>query len=408
MSTQSSRPRRVLYIHQYFAEPESTGGTRSYELARRLVRDGHQVKMLTSTAFLPPRRNSGERTMRYRVDGIDVVALTISYSNSSSFWRRIAAFVTFALRATWEASRGPRVDVVFATSTPLTVAIPAIVARLRHRARFVFEVRDLWPEIPIEMGYIRARWAKWTARLLARTAYRSADQVVALSTGMAAGIRRQCSDAHIAVVPNACDIEVFRRPSQLASTLPIAVNDVLVLYAGTVGVANDVRWMVSLAREFASMHPLDPVKFLIIGDGAERGLVEDFARQAAVLDNNLVLHAPVPKQEMPGLLQRATVALSLFADFPLLTTTSPNKLFDALAAGTPVAVNYGGWQAELLERTGAGLALSRDPHAAASALGQLITDPTRIETARTAARNLAREFDRERLYEQWASALLGA
>lgn len=405
MGEYGDRTKRILYIHQYFADRTSSTGTRSYEFARRLVLDGHQVTMLTSTAHL--KDASSARQLRYQIDGIDVIAFRSGYSNHLPKWQRIWAFLAFAARSVREVLTMPRCDVVVATSTPLTVCIPGLAAKWWHRARFAFEVRDLWPEIPIEMGYLRSSAARYTASALARLAYRSADVVVALSPGMADGVRTHRPRARVVVVPNACDIELFSEPPGNEPEWPVPAGASVVLYAGTIGAANDVSWMIDVAAAFRRVAPDSDARFVILGDGAERALVAGRAKSAGLLGKTLYVLDPVPKEKMPAVLKRTTIALSLFADFPLLTTTSPNKLFDALAAGKPVAINYGGWQADLLTRSGAGIVLPRDPTDAANQLRALLGSPHRLTLAAGAAIALARrQFDRDQLYARWSDAVL--
>ena len=136
---------QILYLHQFFITRAGVGGTRSYEFARRFVARGHRVRMVTA--------GDGHST----VDGIDVVGVPGAYSDymsatASSDRERMLAFGRFAAAGTAAALRGPRPDVVYATSPPLTIAVPALAAAARWRAPLVFEVRDLWPEAPIQMG----------------------------------------------------------------------------------------------------------------------------------------------------------------------------------------------------------------------------------------------------------------
>ncbi|MBD3176836.1 MAG: glycosyltransferase, partial [Armatimonadia bacterium] len=144
----------ILYLHQYFCTPEGSSGTRSYEMARRLVAAGHRVTMVCSAANLghldlPAGRSDLE------IDGIHVIALNVAYSNRMSHLERIKAFYRFAWGARQAGRAASGVDVVFATSTPLTIAYPGVGASRRHRCPMVFEVRDLWPELPIAVGALR-------------------------------------------------------------------------------------------------------------------------------------------------------------------------------------------------------------------------------------------------------------
>jgi hypothetical protein len=128
------------------------------------------------------------------------------------------------------------------------------------------------------------------------------------------------------------------------------------------------------------------------------------------LDRNFFLWSPLPKQEMPAVLSAADVAASVFCDVPEMWNNSANKLFDGLAAGRPVAINYEGWQAEIIRRRGCGMVL--DPHDLETSADRLVaalrsrTWPAR---ARAAARRVAEEqFDRNKLFERFESVLLDA
>jgi glycosyltransferase involved in cell wall biosynthesis len=126
-----------------------------------------------------------------------------------------------------------------------------------------------------------------------------------------------------------------------------------------------------------------------------------------VLDETFFLRPPIAKRDVPAVLEAATVATSLFAPIPEMASNSANKFFDALAAGRPLLINYGGWHRALLEETGAGIAVEHgDPRAAAARLTALLADEGVLEEARAAARTIARErFDRDTLAVQFAEVL---
>jgi glycosyltransferase involved in cell wall biosynthesis len=314
----------------------------------------------------------------------------------------------------WSSVRATRLrpDVVLATSTPLTVAVPGIVASRLRRVRFVFEVRDLWPELPIQVGALRDPVSRALARGLARLAYRSAAHVVALSPGMAAGVRGYGIPAdRVTVVPNASDLELFAGGAEAGRRLraanPWLGDRPLVVYAGTFGVANEVEWLVRLA---AAVRPLDgDVRFMLLGDGRRVSAVRDLARELGVLDRTVFVQDPVPKAEMPGVLAAADVASSVFAALPGMADNSANKFFDALAAGRPVLLNYGGWQAELVREHGAGLVLDRDDlEGSARALVALLHDADALAAAGKAGRALAeQQFSRDALFEVFAAIVTG-
>jgi len=403
---------RVLYLHQYFVAPSGAGGTRSFEFARRLVARGHRVTIVTSTAYV---RATDVNPQSWGIDDPDLLKVSlinVPYSNRMKYARRLRAFATFAALASLRASRLPA-DVVFATSTPLTIALPGVVAKRRLRAPMVFEVRDLWPEIPIAVGALRNPISIWLARRLERFAYRNADEIVALSPGMKEGvIRAGVAEERVTVIPNGCDLALFGNvptDGSVRQRLPEwARSWPLVVYTGAFGKINGLGYMVDLAAAVQQMQRA--VAFLLVGDGVERESLERRARLCGVLDRNLWIWPPIPKKDVPQLLAAADLCTSIVIPLRVLEDNSANKFFDALAAGKPVAINHGGWLADLLRSTGAGLVLPPDDiPTAARQVVDFVSDPAKLAAAGAAARRLAVErFDRERLTDELEGVLLRA
>lgn len=403
---------RILYLHQYFVPPDAAGGTRSYELARRWVAAGHEVTIVTSNAMMPARYRELTVPEITEYDGVRVIVLPVPYSNHMSYRARMAAFAKFAMAST-RVALAERADVVFATSTPLTIAVPGLVSSLGHRVPMVFEVRDLWPELPIAMGALGNPLMRAAAASLEWCAYHGAAHVVALSPGIADGVaKRGIPRSRISMVPNACDLAAFGGAEAGAEDVRSRYLRFLdparpvVMYAGTFGPINDVAWLADVAA--ASRRRGDGLQFVAVGDGAGRQALVERAQAHGVLDRDLWVLPPVPKREMPGLLGNATIATSLFLPMPEMQANSANKFFDALAAGRPVAINYGGWHADLLRDSGAGIAMPQgDPAGAAAQLHAFASDEPRLARARAAALDLARtRFDRDVLAHELEQVLV--
>ena len=365
---------QILYLHQFFITRAGVGGTRSYEFARRFVAAGHGVRMVTAGAG------------RSGVDGIEVVGVRGAYSDymratASADRERMAAFARFGAGATAAALSGPRPDVIYATSPPLTVALPALAAAARWRAPVVFEVRDLWPEAPIQMGALTSPRAQRAARALERTAYRRASRVIALSPGIRDGvIAAGAEPGKVELVPNAADLDLF------AATAP--PREFLVSYFGTMGEANDLTAAIEAARLVPDM------PFVLMGDGKRRA---ELARSAPP---NVEFAGPASrKEDVAALAARSSACLTLFKDVPVLATNSPNKLFDTFAAGRPAIVNMDGWMRQLVEENDAGAYVpAGDAAALALRLSWLRDHPEEVERMGRNARALAeREFDRDKL-----------
>lgn len=403
---------RILYLHQYFTLPSGSGGTRSYEMSRRLAAAGHEVTMITSSACLeePPPPERGWRSRD--IDGVHMEIVNVPYDNAMSYIERFRAFIAFAVRASWHVRKFDA-DVVFATSTPLTIVIPALAAKLRRRIPLVLEVRDLWPELPIAVGALRNPFLKAAARGLEWLAYRASTHIVALSPGMARGVaRRGFPASRVTVIPNGCDVALFDVPAGkghwVRERLGLSQGQPLVVYAGTFGLVNGLSYLVETAAAARIAAP--ELRFLLVGHGAETRKLTGQAERAGILNRTLWIWPPMAKSQVPELLAAATTAVSLFVPLEALWDNSANKFFDALAAGKPVAVNYEGWQADLLRESAAGIVLpADDPARAAVMLSEFLRDPGRLERASAASRRLANDvFHRDLLYVRLEGVLEAA
>jgi glycosyltransferase involved in cell wall biosynthesis len=373
---------RILYLHQFFITRAGAGGTRSYEFARRFVSRGHAVRMLTA----------GEG--RQDVEGIEVVGVRGGYSDyvsatGISYPRRMLAFARFGLAASAAALRGPRPDVIYASSPPLTTALPALAAAARWRAPLVFEVRDLWPEAPIQMGALPNPFLRGAARALERFVLERSARVIALSPGIRRGVvAAGAPPERVTLIPNAADLDLFR-PGPPPDRFRVS-------YFGTMGEANDLAPVVEAARL------LEDVEFVLMGDGKHR---EHLQRSAPP---NVTFTGPAPgKDGVARLAAGSSVCLTVFKDVPVLATNSPNKLFDTFAAGRPAIVNMDGWMRSLVEDNAAGLYVrAGDARDLADKLSWLRDHPAEAERMGRNARALAeREFDRDRLAARALSVL---
>ena len=221
-------------------------------------------------------------------------------------------------------------------------------------------------------------------------------------------MRRGYPPERVTVIPNGCDLERFDPSPAAAAAFRAAHPELgdgpIVLYAGTLGKANGVDYLARLAAATRERHP--DARFVVIGHGAEEATVRALAAELGVLDREFFMYPRMPKQDIAAAFAAASLVISVFIDLPELEVNSANKFFDGLAAARPVAVNHGGWQADLLASHGAGLRLPRDVAQAADALAAWMGDPTRLQAAGRAARRLAEErFARHLLADQLEGVL---
>ena len=362
------------------------------------------TRMLESGREQPP---VGRLVGREQVEGIDLVYLNIPYANRYATAVRLASFTAFTIAASVAGALQQKPDVVFASSTPLTIGAAGLLTARLKRAPFVFEIRDLWPAVPIALGALKSRPAIGTAEWLERRLYDGAERVVVLSEGAREELRgRGIPEDKLVLIPNAADLDVFRPDVVDEGFRAEAALEgrFVALYAGAMGRANGLDQLVDAADALRRWGDTR-VAIVAVGDGGERPRLEDRARELG-LDNLLFLPA-VPKERLAGILGAADVTLTIFAPYPILETNSPNKFFDSLASGKPVVLNLGGWLRELVEEHEAGVWVpGGNAEALAGALSALAANPERVAEMGRNARALAeREFGRDEMADRLAQTL---
>lgn len=401
----------ILYFHQHFSTPSGATGIRSYEMARKLVQRGHEVTMVCGSYAVGETGLQGTFTRGRRtglIDGINVIEFDMAYSNSTGFVERALLFAKFALGGV-SIALTQRYDRVFATTTPLTAGIPGILARWLRGKPFVFEVRDLWPELPRAMGVIRNPLVLGLMSAIEWTSCRSANRCIALSPGIAEGIMRTGVVQHrIARIPNGCDLKIFADGAAKAWR-PDGVkdSDLMAVFTGTHGIANGLDAVLDAAAVLKSRERED-IRLVLVGAGRLKGRLMNRARIEGL--DNVLFHDPVNKTRLSGLMTAADLGVQSLANVPAFYYgTSPNKFFDYIAAGLPVLNNYPGWLAEMIEAHDCGFAVQPDDRDAfADALERAADDRPALKRMAENARRLAREqFDRSTLAEQWVDWVTG-
>lgn len=280
------------------------------------------------------------------VDGINVIEFKLEYSNADSFLKRTKTFLSFSMKSL-KVVFTESYDLIFATTTPLTAGIPGIFGRWLKRKPFVFEVRDLWPELPREMKVITNPLILMMMSVLEWASYKSAHRLIGLSPGIVKGIQRLGIDPQkISLIPNGCDLNLFNLDVEEWSPEGVKDADLMAIFTGAHGIANGLDTVLDVAEELVKRGRED-IKIVLIGAGKLKSdLIKDASKRNLL---NVIFHDSVSKHKLVGLMKRADIGLQILANIPAFYYgTSPNKFFDYLSSALPVLTNYPGWVADLV------------------------------------------------------------
>jgi len=383
----------VLILHHHFKSPGRGGALRSYYLAKALVDHGISTTVITT--------HSDPSYLTESVDGIQVHYLPIAYDNRFGFYKRSNSFLRYIFQSVRLASSLGPFDVCYAISVPLTTSLAALWLRSRRKMRYIFEVGDLWPDAPIQLGVIRNSLFKKMLYRLEKLSYRRAEFVVVLSPAIQAAVERTVPGKRTELIPNMADTDFFKpteKNSYLEDTFKVK-GKLVVSYIGALGFANGLDHILECAR--AAQKAELPVQFFLCGDGAMR---ESLGKGIERLKLQNIQIVPFQNREGVNKLLNITDAVFIcYRPVPVLETGSPNKYFDGLAAGKLVIVNFSGWIREEIERERCGIFIDpRNPGGFVSSIRPFMQDAGMLKTCQRQARALAeRAYSRKILSERF-------
>jgi glycosyltransferase involved in cell wall biosynthesis len=387
----------IAVFLQYYHTPDCPTAARPYALVERLARD-HEVTVITTRAW--DGRRLADR-YPWAPHGAQLVPLDVPYNNAMGPFARMQAFVDYAVRAVAHGLQMSRPDLVLGSSTPLTAAMAAATVAWARDVPWIFEVHDLWPAFPIQMGALDWPGLRSALRGLEAALYRSAAHVVTLSPDMEQHVRTVVPSAPVRTLPYGTDLDAVDAISDAQTAAlrdRLALNGrFFVLYAGTFGRANAIPTLLDAADRLSGRSDL------LVGL-AGGGYHEPAVRRAARRHDHICLIDPLPYPDALALFSIADLSLVSFADRPVLAANAPGKFFDSLSVGTPVVVTNPGWTMRFVHRHRCGWSVPPEsPTALASRLCALLETPDVLETAGQNARRAARrQFDRSDILHRYA------
>lgn len=387
----------ILYIQQILNFPEASGNCRTYEMAKGFVQAGHQVTLLTSSATFPSE--SFEEIPQsfpciIQREGINLLVIAGSYSHFMGFFKRIIAFLLFWIRAQKAGKSVSGVDRVLAYTPPLTVGFLGLRLARFHKAPLALEVADVWPDVPIGMNIIRNPILAHILRRFAKHLYHKAELLLPYSEGMKAQLLSyRLPQENIQVLHNGANLSEWPYSSPSLRT----GERIRLVYAGTLGQANEVKQLIDAAALLDSWD-LPPYQLIIIGEGNREAFVKEYAQLSNV--PQVIFYPWMKRVQLRSWFASAHIGVISFAPYPVLEANGATKFFDYLANGLPVVLNYQGWQAEYLRTYNCGLSSPQgDLEAFCRNIKQLMKSPSiRNEMSQNARLLVKAKFDRKLLF----------
>ncbi len=341
---------KVLILHQHFNIPENGGAIRSYYLAKALADSGVEASIITA--------HNHKEYIKRSIEGIEVHYLPVAYDNRFGFVARSWSFLKFVWGAIRLSSQFKDIDYCYAISVPLTVGLAAQWLKRRHKIPYIFEVGDLWPDAPVQMGFVKNYFFQTLLYQLEKSIYRSADSIVALSPSIQLAIEKKVPGKKVHLLPNMADCDYYK-PEEKNPLLEEKFNvkgKFVISYIGAIGLANGLDYLLECAN--ASRKAELPIYFFICGDGALVDRLKGNVKEMGL--TNLTFINFTNRDGVKELMNVTDATFISYKPIPILETGSPNKFFDGLAAGKLIVINFGGWIRKEIEENQCGVYL--DPH----------------------------------------------
>ena len=391
---------KLIYFYQYFGTPKGSWSTRVYELSKRWVEQGVDVTVVTSPYYKSDIEAHGFISVQ-QVEGIKVIVINAADSNKDSFLKRTKNAVLFAFMSVFYAL-SYRYDVIICSSGPLTIGIPGIIGSVIRSKKFVFEVRDLWPQGSVELNQLTSknliRFAYW----LEARCYRNADLIVPCSVDMERSITDRFGQRKTCVIPNASDSSFYITPHEAPKTYPKFVRGKhIFLYAGSLGLMDDCMQIINAAKLLTDQN----IAIVFAGDGAEKPILEEEVEKAGL--DNVFFTGLLPKTDIIKWFFLSEASLVTFKDIPVLSSNSPNKMFDSFAAGVPIIQTTKGWIKKMVEIEYCGMnAAPHDSQSLADAMLWMLQHETeRKIMAKNALRLAKTKFNRDTLSVEYIDSV---
>jgi colanic acid biosynthesis glycosyl transferase WcaI len=396
---------RILIASQYFSPEITAAAARVHAFASGLARRDHEIEVVCESPSHPSGvvapGYGGHLVDRRSLDGFEVSYVWVRATPSKSTRARLANYASYAVAASLAGVMRRRPDAILASSPPLPVGSVGALLALRHRAPWVLDVRDLWPDLAVTIGQVGEGRFLRAAQRLERRLYRSAAAITATTEPFRRAIESRGGADKVTVIPNGTsDIFLAAGATDAEPSLLDASDGCFTwTHAGNLGLAHGLENAVMAARILG-----DRFRLVLLGEGPRRTALQELAESLPA--GSVVFRDAVPQEEAARLMRASDALLVSVSAMPGLEGTVASKLYDCCAVGRPVIVSAGGETRRIVDGSGAALCVAPgDTEALAAAVRRLRNDDVLRQRLVERGRSFAEANSRERGVELLESVL---
>jgi glycosyltransferase involved in cell wall biosynthesis len=363
---------RVIYLCQHFPPETGAPQIRVFEVSKELMKQGHQIEVITAFPHHPhgviPPEYRGKFYMFEEWEGVPVHRTWIYPSKKGSFWKRLASYFSFTFSAFYGLLKAKPTDVIICNSPPLFLGITGYLGAKLKRAKFVFNIADIWPESAVELGILKNKTFIKLAEILERFLYKKSWKIAAATDGIGDYMVNKGKDRKdVFLLPNGVNTDFFSPLSpdtDLMNELNLHGKTVFT-YGGNLGYAQGLDSILETAALLQEEYP--NVHFLFVGDGPEKEHL--LALKDKLSLSNVTFYGAVPLEKMPKIFSITDYSVVSLRNINLFKGARPSKIFPALSTGTPVLYCGAGESAKILETENCGrIAPPEDPEGIANVI----------------------------------------
>jgi glycosyltransferase involved in cell wall biosynthesis len=328
--------KNIWIINEYAGSPYHGMEFRHYYLGKELIKLGYDVTIITASyshLFKNPPKVENDFKLEI-IDGIRYLWIKVPRYRKSWDKKRVLKWFIFTYKLFWlPTDRLPKPNYIILSPMETLPAFPSLRLAKKFSAKFVFEVKDIWPLSIIELGgyspkHPFIKLLKWCENL----AIKKADSIISVLPNYGDYLRDIGFNKDFVYIPNGIDLEEAQKVEPLSEDIKKSIpkNKFIVAYTGTIGIANAVEYLVEAGK---LLKKYEDILILIVGEGSEKDRLKKIAQSF----KNIKFLPAIPKKQVQSLLKLVDVCyIGLKKKNLFKYGVSPNKVFDYMLAGKPI------------------------------------------------------------------------